>query len=186
MSCEGCGALPLCGDHEGRSGDAGGLNRRKFIERSTLAAIGALLAGCTQPIGGPLAPSAPSGGPYTVKVTDYPALANVGGVARVSVGGGAIGVGRVSATDFAAYGLACTHQGTQVQVNGDGWYCPNHGAEYNTAGKVIRGPAVAPLVSVPVSFDSTTNVLTVNDLAPSQGTVGGDEEAGDDDGSGDP
>ncbi len=186
MSCEGCGlrskaeaqavtgvaaggmAGPASaaggGVAEGGGGEpwaASGMSRRQFIEAATVAAIGGLLVACN--VNSPLGPTLPTGGPWDIAVSDYPGLDKVGGVAKVNLGGGAVaGVGRVAASDYVAYGLACTHQGTQVVVAGNGWYCPNHGAEYNTAGDVIRGPAIAPLVSLPASYDAATGILTIN------------------------
>ncbi len=200
MSCESCGLRPRgesgAGDGGALAADAGtaaagtgsgggwagtGLSRRQFIEAATVAAIGGLLVACTA--NSPLGPAVPTGGPWDVNVSDYSGLSHIGGVARVSLGGGQVaGVGRVGANDYVAYGLACTHQGTQVVVAGDGWYCPNHGAEYNTAGNVTRGPASSPLVSLGTSYDPGTGVLTITG---SQSAVltgnAGDDDSGDDD-----
>ena len=71
------------------------------------------------------------------------ALNNAGGyvysngvvVAKTRVGG------------FLAVSQACIHQGTNVQyVNANnGFYCPNHGSNFNSAGGVISGSAPSAL-----------------------------------------
>ncbi len=144
MGCEGCG-----------------MSRRGFVERATLVAVAAVLTGCD--LSSPTGVGVPTGGPYQVRLSDYPALADIGGVARVQLDDGSVvGVGRTGVSSFEAYGLACTHEGTQVRVQGDGWHCPSHGAEFDTAGGVTRGPANRALVSVPCTYDAATGTLTVN------------------------
>ena len=62
---------------------------------------------------------------------------------------------------YSAYVAICTHQGCQVQPMGSGIVgCPCHGAEFDTAsqGQVVRGPAMRPLSSIPVTVDSAGNV----------------------------
>ena len=197
MSCEECRhALWIAGPaHTGLAGpdrvapvpdpagvSADGLSRRAFMERVTLAAIGVALAACET--GLPTGPDLPTGGPYSVTVSDYPSLGHVGGVAKVTLSDGSVvGVGRVAPNEFAAYGLACTHQGTQVNVSGDGWLCPSHGAEFATSGAVTRGPAARALYSVPAAYDATTGILTVNGTAAAgaPATGGEDDSEGDDD-----
>lgn len=187
MSCDRCGLQPQTETgpalEEAEGWAASGLTRRQFIERATAAAIGSMLVACT--VKSPVAPALPTD-PYDVTISDYPALDHVGGVAKVDLGGGAVaGVGRVGASDYVAYGLACTHQGTQVVVSGDGWYCQNHGAEFDTAGNAVRGPASSPLISLQTSYDPGTGVLTINgssNVAPGTTGTGGDdgEDGGDD------
>jgi cytochrome b6-f complex iron-sulfur subunit len=129
------------------------------MERLALAAVGVAVVGCDTGI---VSPDLPRGGPYTVRLSDYPVLRDVGGVARVNLSDGSvIGVGRLSATEFAAYGLACTHEGTPVRVSGAGWICPSHDAAFDTAGDVVRGPARSPLAALSVSYDERADTLTV-------------------------
>lgn len=158
MGCEGCSRL---GFEATADAPADGMTRRGFVERATLAAVAAVLAGCD--LSSPTGPGLPTGGPYLVPVSDYPALAHVGGVAKVGLeDGSVVGIGRTAETAFEAYGLACTHEGTEVRVQGDGWLCPSHQAAFDTAGDVVRGPAGRPLVSVPCSYDPASGTLTVN------------------------
>ncbi len=166
MNCQ------TCSLHRGAEAGAGagvagsGLSRRDFVERATVAAIAGLLVACGAdggPTGVGVTPPPPSGGPWEVTVGSYAGLDHVGGVAKVSLSGGAVaGVGRIGETEYVAYGLACTHQGTQVNANGDGWLCPNHGSEYDTGGHVVRGPATLALVRLQASYDADTGVLTID------------------------
>ncbi len=111
-----------------------------------------------------------------VDVTKFPALAQVGGVARVDGGSGVpVGAVRTTSAQFAAYTLACTHQGTTVNLSGTTWTCPNHGAQFNATGAVTRGPATAPLQALAAAFDPATNLLTITGSA-SSGRRGGDDD----------
>jgi Rieske Fe-S protein len=42
---------------------------------------------------------------------------------------------------YTALWLKCSHQGNEVSVHGDLLSCSAHGSEYDTSGKVIKGPA---------------------------------------------
>jgi ubiquinol-cytochrome c reductase iron-sulfur subunit len=60
----------------------------------------------------------------------------------------------------------CTHLGCVPLGNkaseprGDygGWFCPCHGSQYDTAGRVRRGPAPQNLYLPPYAFDSDTKI----------------------------
>lgn len=55
----------------------------------------------------------------------------------------------------------CTHLGCiPLAHKGDygGWFCPCHGSQYDTAGRVRRGPAPANLYLPPYEFLSDTNI----------------------------
>jgi cytochrome b6-f complex iron-sulfur subunit len=53
-----------------------------------------------------------------------------------------------------AFSAICTHQGCTVAPAGRQFRCPCHGSVYDAAtGKVIDGPAPAPLAAVPVKVD---------------------------------
>src|SRR5713101_5477325 len=55
----------------------------------------------------------------------------------------------------------CTHLGCiplAHQGDYDGWFCPCHGSQYDTAGRIRRGPAPANLALPPYAFLSDTKV----------------------------
>ena len=56
----------------------------------------------------------------------------------------------------------CTHLGCiplPNQGDYDGWFCPCHGSQYDTAGRVRRGPAPKNLYLPPYEFLSDTKIL---------------------------
>lgn len=61
---------------------------------------------------------------------------------------------RFSDTDFSALLLECTHQGTELTVNGDLLSCPAHGSEFSNRGDIIQGPAEQKLKNYKVSVDN--------------------------------
>lgn len=61
---------------------------------------------------------------------------------------------------LAAYSMLCTHVCCEVNYEpaSSMFYCPCHGSEFNSSGKVVRGPASAPLPSVQLTVDASGNV----------------------------
>jgi len=153
------------GEAEGEAGGDGGLDRRSFLTRSTLAAVAAVLASaCGDGLIGGRLPTGltqlpASGLPF--KVSDYPALGQVGGIVRVDTAAGPIALVRTATTSYAALSMICTHQGSTVNIVGSGFTCPNHGAQFNATGQWTGGQQTSSLVAFPTSFDATTGLLTV-------------------------
>ena len=55
----------------------------------------------------------------------------------------------------------CTHLGCiplAHQGNYDGWFCPCHGSQYDTSGRIRQGPAPANLAVPPYQFVSDTKI----------------------------
>ncbi|HLL26947.1 MAG TPA: ubiquinol-cytochrome c reductase iron-sulfur subunit [Xanthobacteraceae bacterium] len=55
----------------------------------------------------------------------------------------------------------CTHLGCVPlghQGDYDGWFCPCHGSQYDTSGRIRRGPAPANLAIPPYEFVSDTKI----------------------------
>lgn len=52
---------------------------------------------------------------------------------------------RLSATNYHALWMQCTHQGTELQAFGERLQCPAHGSEFGQTGAVQNGPADKPL-----------------------------------------
>jgi Rieske Fe-S protein len=59
---------------------------------------------------------------------------------------------RISATQFNALWMKCSHQGSELQASGDHLYCASHGSEFDNSGKVSQGPAEKDLRIFPVSI----------------------------------
>lgn len=172
------------------SGCADGITRRDFVARSTLAAVAAFLAACgdgqigaTAP-GVPQAPGGASGG-LTVVLSQFPALASVGGMARVDGGvGSPVALVRTGASTFAAFSMVCPHQGSTINITSTGFKCPNHGATFDKNGTWVGGQQTSSLVSYPTTYDATAGTVLIGGGA---GTgTGGGTGGGGDDGGGDP
>ena len=60
----------------------------------------------------------------------------------------------------------CTHLGcvpignktTEARGDFGGWFCPCHGSQYDTSGRVRHGPAPANLAVPPYAFDGDTKI----------------------------
>lgn len=102
-----------------------------------------------------------------VTIADWPALANIGGVAG-SVGTlnfSPIAVVRTGANSFAAFSLICPHAGFYVQVvNNASFRCPNHGSTFNANGTLAANSPVqtGSLQSMRVTYTPGDPVLYVS------------------------
>lgn len=142
---------------------AHGVDRRTFLGAATLAALGALVQACSNPTGGSFF-SGSYGGPFTVSLAAYPALATTGGVARVDGGhGGPTALVRTGTASFTALSLVCPHQGfAPIDVTNTGFYCPNHGSSFSKTGAFTGGPAFGNLPSYATSYNATAGTVTVS------------------------
>ena len=147
-------------------GCASCVTRRDFPGQVALAAAAIVAAGCgaggdlTGIGSGPL-----PGGSIVAKLSDYPGLATIGQPVEVkTASGSASGVAavRTSATTFIALGMACTHEGTKVNIQGTIFNCPNHGARFNSSGAVTLGPANRALAQRTVAYDATAGTLSIS------------------------
>jgi glycine/D-amino acid oxidase-like deaminating enzyme/nitrite reductase/ring-hydroxylating ferredoxin subunit len=70
----------------------------------------------------------------------------------VRVGGKMVACHRTAAGELRAVSAVCTHLGCHVHWNGAerSWDCPCHGSRFDTAGRVLNGPAVRALEPVDV------------------------------------
>lgn len=144
-SCAGCSASDV--------------TRRQFVSAATLAAVAVVLDACTS-VTSP-GSNGNSGGPITVKLTDFSALSAVGGIARVDSGGTPTAVVRTGTSTFAAYSLVCPHQGTTVSITSGSFTCPNHGARFNASGTWTGGQGTGNLQSYTATLDAAAGTVTV-------------------------
>lgn len=61
---------------------------------------------------------------------------------------------RFNENDYSALLMACTHQGTELQVFGERLECPAHGSEFNNKGEVENGPAEESLRTFPIKIEA--------------------------------
>lgn len=153
-ACAGC----LGADVERIALEAG-IDRRQFLLRGALAAAAVALAAC--------AGADTTTGPTTsvgasIKVSDYPELANVGGVALVTIQATPIAIVRTSTTSFLALSRICPHQGQTIQEVSSGFYCPGHGASWNIDGRWTGGQPTSNMNSYTTAYDATSGTLTIS------------------------
>lgn len=144
---------------------ARGVDRRTFMTGSAIAAVTALLATASGCAGGDATtapPVNPGSANLSVTVANYPALATVGGIARVDSGNGTpVAAVRTGATTFAAFSLICPHFGCTVGITGPSFQCPCHGARFAASGQWTGGQRTGNLTEFPSTYDATTGVLTI-------------------------
>jgi cytochrome b6-f complex iron-sulfur subunit len=148
--------------------------RREFCTGAcrllSLAALGGMVEAC-----GGGSPTSPSGlgsalsavtaarvtGGLSVNIDANGPLAAVGGMALVQSPSGLFLVARTAQDTFTALTATCTHQAcTITDYSGSAYVCPCHGSEFDTSGRVLRGPAPAPLRQYGTSFSN--NVLMIS------------------------
>ncbi len=141
--------------------------RREFCTHAvSFVALGTLIESC----GG--SPTSPSNVPslstisatvsnniVSINVDAASPLASVGSAALVQTSSGKFLVARTAQDTFTALSSVCTHEVCTISGYQSGTYvCPCHGSEFNTAGKVTRGPASSSLRQFPTQF--ANSVLT--------------------------
>lgn len=142
------------------------VSRREFLARGTvaLAGVAAAVAGCGDGEFGPTA-ARPVDGTVSLKVSSLPQLATVGQPVFVPGTDNRITVQRTGPSSFLALSAICTHQGTLVTIQSDGFVCPNHLAAFDRTGNVTRQPQSAgsatPLPRFPTRYDAATDTLTI-------------------------
>ena len=153
--------------------------RRTFCSRTCSAAAATAMGGALgivlQSCGGGSSPTSPggsgtsalptvagsaSGGTVQVTIDAGSPLAAPGSVALVRAGAASLLVARTGSDTFTALSSTCTHEGCAITAYvGQTFVCPCHGAEFDSAGLVISGPARTPLPQYSTEFDGT--VLTI-------------------------
>lgn len=147
-------------------------NRREFCKRLAASVTAAAGVAATSGCGGNGAGAIPGtalptvGGNVTsagvsVSIASSSPLAATNGMALVTSNAGDFLVTRTGANTFVAITAECTHQACVVSAStGQSFVCPCHGSEFDTTGRVIVGPASAPLRQFQTQF--ANNVLTIS------------------------
>ena len=136
---------------------SGCVSRRDFLASSTVAAVTAVLAAC----GGDGGVTGTSGGSVEVRLSDYPALATVGGIARLSGTSTPMAVVRADAGSYRAFSLVCPHEKATVGIQGTGFKCPLHGATFNASGTWTGGERTSGLKELRVTANTAAGTLTI-------------------------
>lgn len=134
------------------------MTRKEFLAQVGVGASALLIPACfgsltsCSPSSGNF-PAAPTNVDFTVEVSTGP-LAVKGGYL---LNNGVI-VAHTTTGTYLAVSSACTHQGSTIQYIGSGnyFYCPNHGANFNSAGQVTRGPAGQSLSQYKTTLTGTS------------------------------
>lgn len=141
------------------------MDRRAFLSKSAVLVAGSLLAASCGDgqIGGVLGPGPDPATGLVVRLADFPALANVGGTARVDGGSSQpVAVTRTAASTFVALSMVCPHAGYRpIQIAGPGFRCPNHGAEFAPDGTWVGGQSTRALSRFSVVYDAQAGTLTI-------------------------
>jgi cytochrome b6-f complex iron-sulfur subunit len=151
--CAGCESLP------DSPAPRTGIGRRTFIAQSAILAAVAALTACGLSASDPTAPTL--SGSTTIKLSDQPSLASVGGVALVTIQSSPFAIVRTGTSTFVALSRVCPHQGGTVNQSGSGFLCPNHGAQFSATGTWVGGQQTSSLHSYAISYDAAGGTLTI-------------------------
>lgn len=141
------------------------VSRRDFLGRVALVAGAMILAGCSASDLTGIGSNPLPGGPITVKLSDYAGLATVGQPVEIRTSSGSpsdVAAVRTGPSSFVVLYMACTHAGTKVNIQGQIFSCPNHGARFSSTGAVTNGPATRSLAQLTVVYDATLGTITVS------------------------
>lgn len=144
------------------------MNRMEFLKSlglkgASLFAVYCAASGLSSCVNESMDPANPTGGTGNELVLDlasaaYTKLNTIGNYVVVS----GIVIARVSATAFAAVTQVCSHEGKRQVVYKTGeFYCPAHGARFDTAGKGLNSTGSRGLKTYVTLLEGTTLKVTV-------------------------
>jgi cytochrome b6-f complex iron-sulfur subunit len=136
-----------------------GIGRRTFLAQSALLAAGALLAACAA--GDATAPGTTLNSTTDIKVSDFPALASVGGIALVNISGNPMAIVRTGDASFVTLSRICPHQGSTINPDGSGFLCPGHGARFSATGQWQGGQRTSNMQSFSTSYNAAAGTITI-------------------------
>jgi cytochrome b6-f complex iron-sulfur subunit len=98
-------------------------------------------------------------------LTKVPALEKVDGAVTLNIKGRTVLFVRDGETSVRAIDPTCTHKQCTVvyQPAQKGFECPCHQSRFSADGKVLSGPAPAPLETFPAELDGDRILLTLPD-----------------------
>ena len=147
-----------------------GPSRRQFIAQTVLAAVASvlgtpLLGGCGDGEIGGVGPPPPTvvDQQFTIRIADFPALQQVGGVARIDgTTSQPVAVSRLGPNTFVALSMICPHAGYKpIAITNTGFRCPNHNALFAKDGNWTGGQRTRDLQSYPVTYNAGAGTLLI-------------------------
>jgi Rieske Fe-S protein len=126
-------------------------------------AVAGTLAVAAPPVTTPATP-VPVGNASGLLVTlaNVPALANVGGIARVDGNTSRpVALVRTGQASYLALSLICPHQGATVSIQSGAFICPRHGARFSSNGTWTSGQRTSNLNVLASSYDATKGTVTI-------------------------
>jgi cytochrome b6-f complex iron-sulfur subunit len=147
-------------------------HRREFLQQALVLlgagmcapALAAWLQSCSSETKQPTE----SGGTVELDLSTVPELQQVGGAVKRTFeqhnGGEPVLIIRLAEQQFVVFSTICTHAGCKVGLPQSGRIpCPCHGAQFATSdGRVLQGPASAPLKRFASEYDPARNVLKIS------------------------
>jgi cytochrome b6-f complex iron-sulfur subunit len=147
-------------------------HRREFLQQALVLlgagmcapALAAWLQSCSSETKQPTEP----GGTVELDLSTVPELQQVGGAVKRTFeqhnGGEPVLIIRLAEQQFVVFSTICTHAGCKVGLPQSGRIpCPCHGAQFATSdGRVLQGPASAPLKRFACEYDPARNVLKIS------------------------
>jgi cytochrome b6-f complex iron-sulfur subunit len=144
------------------------INRMEFLKSlglkgASLFAVYCAASGLSSCVNESMDPTTPAGGTGNELILDlnsaaYSKLNTVGNYVVVS----GVVIARVSASAFAAVTQVCSHEGQRkVVFNAGEFYCPVHGARFDTAGKGLNSTGSRGLKTYATLLEGTTLKVTV-------------------------
>ncbi len=137
------------------------MDRRGFLEQSVQLAVLAVLANACTDSGSITGPNLNTGKDVVVTLSDYPSLAQVGGIARINGVSPPLALVNEGNDVYSAFSLVCPHQGVTVQVNGSSFYCPGHGARFDGNGKWTGGQPTTNLHQYATQYDASAGTVSI-------------------------
>lgn len=137
------------------------MDRRGFLEQSIQLGVLAVLAGACSDLGSITGPDLNNGQDVVVALVDYSALAQAGGIARISGVAPPLALVNEGNGVYSAFSLVCPHQAATLQISGSRFTCPAHGARFDANGQWTGGQRTSNLRQYPTTFDAGTATVTI-------------------------
>ena len=115
-----------------------------------------------------------NGSQLLVTLANVPALAVVGGIARVDGNSSRpVALVRTAQSSYVALSMRCPHQGATVSIQGGAFNCSRHGARFSSTGQWLSGQRTSNLTQLAAVYDATKGTVTIT--VTGAGTTSGGE-----------